>query len=514
MKRLVILTFVAILQLCIPISGGAKEVIFDVEQVVRSADVIRTVYEDAPTVYLYQGNGEFGSSFGRLGLHLSPSQKDKQYGKTQYLHLEHRGRGKFNADYLLPMLDIYWQTAFSGISDYSQRQSYYDGTITTAFKSDDKRVKVTTWFDPVEKSLACITAEVSQPGRNVVISPYRELEVHYDQHLHQSVTIRKTDGCWEMSLQCLGKKSVVYLYTNSEVAEVDGKLVLTLRKGENYIRVSYGTPSGTSDKMSLKQTKNWWHEAWHRSGCLQIPEERAQKTWIRSMAMFLSSYSDTKKGLGPPMSYTGNWWPFYYPQDVSYVHPVLLQTGHLDIAKSWIECWSTEVEDIRRYTQRLYGVDGVLAPWVYPYDGFEGYHVPGPPNKFYYEIHNSGYFVRMACETATFVNDEDWTRIHVYPIVKGAAEFYSNICTKGDDGRWHLFVKPSMGQDELGGENQRDYLCALYSAQYCFQQALKMGIDPQGRYSQILHDELAFESLKSPKGFYYSCAGSGEDGLF
>ena len=511
MKQVAILNVIILVSLfCFSGSAFTREKTFCVEDVIRSAEVIRTVYKDVPTVYLYQGNGEFGSSFGRLGLHLHPLQKNGSYGKTQYLHLEHRGRGKFNHDYLLPMLEIYWKEPFSAVSQYSQCQSYYDGVIATSFCSGNEQVKVTTWFDPVEKELGYITAEVSHSGREIVVAPYRELNVHYGQHLHQSVDVRPVDGHWEITLQCLNKQSTLYFYTNAEVTEADGKLVLSLRKGKNYIRISYNTPSNTSDKVSLKQTCDWWHQTWERSGCLLIPDDKAQKTWVRSMAMFLSSYSERKKGLAPPMGYTGNWWPFYYPQDVSYVHPVLLQTGNLDIAKSWIERWSSEVEGIRQYTHRLYGVEGVLAPWVYPYDGFEGYHVLGPPNKFFYEIHNSGYFARMACETAVFVDDEAWTDRYVRPIVEGTAEFYANICTKGTDGLWHLYVKPSMGQDERGGENQRDYLCAMYSAQYCLQQALKMGIDPQGRYSQILREGLAFKSLLSPRGFYYSCAGSGE----
>ena len=45
---------------------GDETVVFDKEAVVCSADVIREIYEKTPTVYLYQGNGRFGSSYGRL----------------------------------------------------------------------------------------------------------------------------------------------------------------------------------------------------------------------------------------------------------------------------------------------------------------------------------------------------------------------------------------------------------------------------------------------------------------
>jgi len=492
------------------LNANAQEELFDTEEVIRSADVVRNAYNGTPAIYLYQGNGQFGSSYASLGLHLHPSRKNNRYGKTQYMHLQHRGRGKFNADYLIPMLEVYWEKVFNAVSDYSQHQSYYDGTITTAFTADDNRLKVNTWFDPVESNLGFISIHSSKAGLKVIVDPCKALTIHYGQEVNQSVSINKKDKSWEITIECLGKKSLLYLHTNAIVTAKNDVLTLVLKEGDNCISLSYGTPSVTSAQASLKQTKDWWHRKWNNSGCLKLTEDKAQKMWVRSMAMFLSSYDDAGKGLAPPMGYTGNWWPFYYPQDVSYVHPVLLSTGNLNIAKSWIEHWSERVDGLRKYTKRFYGVDGILAPWVFPYGDFEGYHNPTPPNKFYYEIHNSGYFARMACETAVYVNDAEWTRKHAIPLLEGCAEFYRNICSREGDGLWHLFITPSMGQDERGGENQKDYLCALYSAKYCFQQAIKHGLDRDGQYARILEDGLAFESLKSEKGFYFSSAGSGE----
>jgi len=106
------------------------------------------------------------------------------------------------------------------------------------------------------------------------------------------------------------------------------------------------------------------------------------------------------------------------------------------------------------------------------------YHEPNPPNIYCYEIHNAGYLARMAHETDLCVNDENWTKQYVLPLIEGTALFYKNICSKGEDGFWHLYVAPSMGQDESGGINQKDYLCALFSAQYCFQQAINYNLDP------------------------------------
>lgn len=511
MKKFICPILPVIFLLCACRSNVPEPELFDVEEVIRSADVVRTVYPQEPTVYLYQGNGRFGSSYGPAGLHLNPMQKNPSWGKTHYLHLDHVGRGKFSHDYLLPMMEIYWERNFEQVSEYRQHQSYYDGTITTSFMIPGNGFEVKTWFDPVDNDLSVITIRADKAGEKVVLAPCSELSLHYGQHPVQEVLIEDTDQGWVISLECFGRKSLLYCSPDMPVKVEDGVMILTLDEGDNNVLISYGSPSKVSASESLAQTQDWWHEKWDASGCLKLTDDKAQKVWVRSMAMFLSSYNDDKKGLGPPMGFTGNWWPFYYPQDVSYVHPVLLAAGHVDIARSWIEYWAERADGLREYTKRLYGVDGLLAPWVYPYGGFEGYHDPTPPNKFFYEIHNSGYFARMACETAIHVDDKEWTKKYALPILSGCAEFYANIAGKGEDGLWHLYVTPSMGQDERGGENQQDYLCASYSALYCLQQAVRFGIDKDGRYARILKDGLGFESLKSPHGFYYSCAGRGEE---
>ena len=483
----------------------------DAERAIEAADVVRTDYNPGPQVYLYQGNGQFGTSVGPLGLHLRPEQKNSRWGKTMLLNLNHQGRGKFNQDYVVPMLEMYWGRNFETVSDYCQKQSYYNATITTTFKGDGVGYCVESWFDPVDKSLCVFTIYAGKGGAEVIVSPFEEIDIHYSQHLEPDVSISQVGNQWKIIMECLGKCSELYLTTNA-AARIDGKkLVLTLMEGNNDIEIAYGKEVSTTVAKSLSQTKDWWHSRWNRS-YLNIPEDKAQKTFVRSMAMFLSSYDDTKIGLGPPMGYTGNWWPGYYPQDVSYVHGALLPTGNLDIARSWIEYWAEpeRIEGLRAYTRRLYGKEGLLAPWVYPYGSFEGYHVPSPPNKFFYEIHNSGYFARMAAETAAYVDDPEWTARYAKPILEGCAEFYSNIMTKGDDGKWHLYVYPSMGQDEQGGENQKDYLCASYSALYCLQQAVRHGLDKDGHYQQILDDGLGYVNQQSPLGFYYSSAGSGE----
>lgn len=478
---------------------------FNLPEAVRMGDIQR---DSCMTIPLYQGNGHWGCAYGAFGLHIHPEEGDA-FGKTEYIHLGHHVRAKFNADYLLPLAKIFWETLPETTDQYEQYQSFYDGIITTRFTTGKNMVKTTTWFDPVNKDLAGIIIELKGTASDVILQPFGKTGVHYNQVVEQISQIRKVDDSWRVDISCGEVVSSLYLKSNANVRREGGCLRLQLHEGKNEILISVGSPIEKSNRESLNGTIEWWNEKWMNMGCLLIPDSTAQRMWVRSMAMFLSSFTGDGAGLSPPCGLSGNGWTFYFPQDGSFVHAVLLATGNIDIAKSWIERLAADPDGLRAYTKRLFGVDGIFSPWVFPYGTIEGYHDPVPPNQFYYEIHNAGYLARMAYETALLVDDEAWTERYVVPLIEGTAEFYKNISRKEEDGLWHLFVTPSMGQDERGGENQKDYLCALYSAKYCFQRAVELKLDRDGSYREIL-ENMAFPVLLSPQGLYYSCNCEGD----
>lgn len=483
---------------------------FDVQQAVSCGDIYRTTRPDTAVLNLYQGNGRLGCSYGPLGLHINPEKKQfNQYGKTQYMHIQHFARAKFGSDYLLPLSHIYWESEPEKVNGYSQHQSFYDGMITTHFEEGKNKVTVTTWVDPVERDLAGIKINVEGKVPDIIIAPDEKLEVHYNQKLTQTSSTSFDSGVWKMNLSCLNAASTLFIKTNTETKLNENKLHINLHEGVNTILVSVNKKPEASPEESLLRTGNWWHTKWENSVCLVLPDEQAQKIWVRSMAYLLSSYNDDKLGNAPPMGLTGIGWPFPFPEDLSFVHAALLYSGNLDIIKSWIEYWAERISGIKDYTKRLFAVEGVYSPWVFPYGGFEGYHDPTPPNKCYYEIHNSGYLARMAYETAICVNNSDWTEKYAVPLVRETALFYKNICKKEEDGLWHISIIPSMGQDEEGGINQKDYLCALTSAEYCFQKAIEHKLDTDGFYKTALKEGLAFPVLKSERGFYFSNQGTG-----
>lgn len=495
---------------------------FSVEEAVRQCDVERMSYV-ATTVNLYQGNGEMGCSYGPLGLHLNTDYTNK-YGETRLMNLSHRVRARYNHDYLVPLLQVYWTDVPNSISDYNQHQSYYDGTITTRFTANGTSYVVESWFDPVEQNLGFITINASKAGQTVTIDPMENPQAHYSQKMVQRITVTElSEKDYKLNINCTqyqqsGTKqcaipcsSDIYISTNAGITVSNNNLILTLNQGENYISMSYGKQSETTAEASLAQTTDWWHQKWQTLGLICVTDLNAQRMWIRSMAMFLSSYDDRQNGLCPPLSFTGTNWSFYYPQDVSYVHPIFISTGNIDIARSWVEKWASEIDGQRQYTKRIYKQDGVMIPWVYPYLGLDGYHEGGFPLHTYGQIHQGAYYVRMAMEVSNILQNTIWDRKYLLPILRGVAEFYSNIASKHDDGLWHFFNNPSCGQDEFGGDNQTDYIDVLYAAQYVFQQAVARNIDPNGRYSQILKDGIAFQALLDPTGSYYYAHLGGTD---
>jgi len=428
----------------------------NIQLLVESGDLIRNKYSPSPTINLYQGNGRFGSSFGRLGLHNKPEkihaakQGNNKFGRTQFMHMNHKVRGKFGADYLIPMGKIYWEDSLTTISNYAQHQRMYDGTISTSFKSEENEINVKTWFDSEERDLAVISIEIGIEPLSLIYDPQKVINVHYKQQFVKDVSFERKGDYWKISTKCAGSTSDLFIKISGTAEEIDGKLKINLQKGNNTIFISLNKTSEKTKKESLESTQNWWANQWNNSTWLDLPDKNAQKLWIRSMAQFFFTCNDDDLGLPPPMGLSGNGWPFPFPQDISYINPVMLATGNMSVSKAWVEFMSNRLQGMKDYTNRLLKVNGVLCPWVFPYNEFPDYHTPTPPNVNYYETHNSGYLCRMAYETATMLDNEDWTKKYALPIIKETAIFYRTISKKEEDGFWHVLVKTSMGQGETG----------------------------------------------------------------
>lgn len=467
-------------------------------QTVEKADIIRTDSSAGDALPLYQGNGRFGACIGSGGL------------PVQLMHVQHFGRGNHEMDYLLPLMRLYWAGELALPRKYRQQQCLYDGTIRTSFEDATGRVSLTGWFDAVERNLFCLKFDVCTGGRTVVLEIPEQIKTHYGSRFTCKVNFQPQANGWRVSLTTENRQdNSCVLLTDARGEVVNGKLMLKPRSG-NYLMVAYGPYGNAQIGKSLSQTREWWQNKWENIAFVEVSDPDVQKLFVRSQAQLLFTCNEDGLGLMPPCGLSGNAWPFPFPHDLSFVLSTCLSEGEIPVAKAWVEYIGKDIEELKVYTTRLFGTPGVFAPWCYPYGGMKGLNENGVPNRAFYEIHNSGHLCRMAYETMLFVDDPLWAVQYALPLIRECAAFYRSMLIKEYDGLWHIFHIPSFGQDENGGSNQKDYLDALYSARYCFETAVKCGLDDDGFYREVLSDGLAFSSLKSARGYYFSCAGRGE----
>ncbi|MBC8009561.1 MAG: hypothetical protein H7067_05650, partial [Burkholderiales bacterium] len=258
----------------------------------------------------------------------------------------------------------------------------------------------------------------------------------------------------------------------------------------------------------------------HGKARVHLPDPGLQGLFDRAHHQLLAAYEPAARCPAPPMGWSGNGWGHHFPQDLSYIHPALLRLGHLDIAKGIVEFYSERIPQMHEATRRLYGAAGVLWAWEFPIGGDTVILPDGQtPNPFQFELHNAAYPARMAAETARHLGDRDWTQAVAWPVVHESARFYASVLKRGRDNLWGMRVKPSMGQDEFGGENAPDYLCALFAAEYTLRTALRLarefGLRPPAHetsaWRAILADGMAYPRLLRPAlgGVYATSAKPG-----
>lgn len=484
---------------------------FNINSIISRGDIQRKSppVADNPWIVLYQGNGRFGSCYGPWGLHTAPDKKTDYsiYGATRFTHIKHYIRGKFNADYLLPVGSIYWEAEPQAVKDYEQYQSFYDGTVTTRVVTGDYSITIVSWFDPVQKDIAGFQIDVKGNCPAVIISTPRSLSVSYGQQIVASIEDHLNKGLWQAAIKCLNANSTMKVRSDAHLEQVKEGLKLNLKQGLNNILIAVNGDLNISGDQSLHQTKTWWHTTWNNSGWLDLPEDAAQKVWVRSLAYTLYSHNDDGFGDSPPTGLAGNAWPFPFPFDSSCRHLLLLMTGQINAARKWIEFWHSRSDGLKDYTKRIFKSEGIFLPHVFPYGSAFGYHYPEVPNKYYYPIYNSALMVRMADHTAVTVNDPQWTKTYAEPLIHEAAKFYLSHLKKGDDGLWHLHIIPSISLDESGDINKPDYVSGLISAQYTLQKAIEYVLDSDHRMKSILLDGLAYKPLLAENGMYCNHSG-------
>jgi hypothetical protein len=480
----------------------------------------------------YLGSGRSGCCFGWHGLHHPAGAPAEIRGvsNTFLAHADHWGYLAYGLDAWLPVLRLLWKPGPPEASASSQHLDVYHGLLTTRLEVGGAKVQLRNTFHPGHRDLLAIELTwegADRPLPDVFVELQVQGETRYGQRTHavsRSVQVDPATHQWRASLDANPSETRIA----AKILSMQGTAQLTVEDDGLRIRLSGQAQRGrhlllvgvVARHRLAEMDKELQHivdpteylaeaaAAWERrwgDAWVQLPDPKLQALWARSVYYILCSYAPDVRAPAPPMGWAGNVWPFHFPQDISYIHPALLRLGHYDIARASVEHYRATLGQTQEATRRIYNRPGAMWPWEYPISNDFGGRLlaEGAPNPFQYEIHNAAYPARMAAETAAHLQDRTWAREIAWPVVRESARFLGALAQRQRE-TWNVQAMPSMGQDEFGGPDACNYLCALQSTQYALQTAVRMAQQLQlqepelQRWQAILNDGLAFDRLADP----------------
>jgi hypothetical protein len=487
---------------------------------------------------LYLGSGRCGASFDPYGL-MNCGYRGRFAEiatHTHLMHADHWHRGAYGIDLWLPAYKLVWADAMppAPTHGYSQCLDLWTGVLRTEMSWAQSKVVLEASTNPGRPDTLALRIRHEGPMPALRLACVIDISTDYDQHIRSSFASSSLSACrWRGQViagsarSALDARIITGHGTLALIADPEG-LRLDCRgdRGDHLLLIAVASPGRMPEvarTMDAMRTADQWQEdaagAWARrwgTSFIHLGHREHQAMWARSLFWTLCSYGADVRSPAPPMGWSGNGWAFHFPQDLSYIHPALLRLGHFDIARAWVEFYRGYLDGMKAYTRRIYGKDGVFWAWEFPVG-------PGSektlnhktvPNPYQFEIHNTAYPARMAFETALFLRDPKWTRDVAWPIVYESARFLAALASREASGRWSIHVVPSMGQDEMGGENRRNYLCSLFSTQYTLGKAIQMAAamhidnDDLPKFRRILADGLSFDRLLDPgSGLHATCEG-------
>lgn len=492
--------------------------------------------EPDKSVNLYLGNGRCGGCFDAYGLqHVADdAPAAPRVSHTRLAHAQVWFRGRHGLDELFPLGRLVWSVPPGEPAAYRQHLDLARGRIHTAWTGPGLEYHLDLAASPATLDrdlLALSLAWRSDEQRPALeLRPVRAFSTVYSGCLPIRAAVGGDSRRAALEVSCGEGRGLVLVEARGDLVlepESDrirfrlarssgaGQVLLALGPAKRRADLAAGLDrwSGLSAEDLAERTAAAWRERWGPAPAppagLAPPHLRL---YWRSHYHLLCSQAPEVRCPAPPMGFTGNAWGFHFPQDLSFLHPALLAHGHSDITRAHVEFYRERLDEQLALTRHLYHRPGACWSWEFPIGPRARLFQPedgGVPNDFQFEVHNAAYPARMAVETAAALADPVWTRAVAWPVVRESARFLAACLHPADDGRHSFLVAPSMGQDEFGGANAPNYLCALFAAEYTLTQASRLartlGLegDEIRRWDRLLEDGLAYPRLHRPDlGFY------------
>lgn len=487
---------------------------------------------------LYLGSGRCAACFDAWGLMGGPGLAPAAArGPTALMHKDHVRRSAWGIDHWLPVVRLGWRTAPGAPQAWHQRLVLEQGLLRTAASAPGWSWQAEARFHPQDRDLLLLTIEVdgTLPDLLLVADPGSD-----PPRAAATVEDCLPAGA-RLVLRCAEAASAVVVRHQGPgpglAAEGQG-VRLTLAPGRHHLVVACGAlaRAGAVARAALAaigDPAGWTagaDQAWARrwgAARLSLPVPALQALWARSLFWQFCGNAPEPSAGAPPCGLTGIAWSYAFPQDLSCIHPALLRSGHHDLVAGWVEHFRAHLPWQQEVTARLFRRAGDGAPaggamwaWQFPVAPHAEALLRGAPNPYHFQIHNAFYPARMAWDCARHRREPAWTEAVAWPVVEASARFFASVLVRGGDGRWGIHVLPSSGQDEYGGRDSPDYLCALYGARACLATALACAAavgragDEQRRWRTILADGLAFPRLRAGNGLLATSAAAVDGNAF
>jgi len=502
----------------------------------NSADVVRTNWpvETNKSLNLYLGTGRCGGCFDSYGLQhqLDGDPSSGRISNTRLAHADVWHRGTHGIDNHVPLTRLVWSELPSEPQNYRQHLHLAEGRLTTSFQGAGFKYTLINSTSPAEADRDLIRFDLSWEGAqrpDLWLEPVRCYTSDYSGDLIAETEIQVDGQQAEIRIKRGNSEGVTLVNATGDLklTVVADRLCLELSSetGTASITLALGSPIrmaalreaaarfNAMDFDSLKtHTAAAWATRWGSETTAPAGlSEELTALYHRSHYHMLAAYAPDVRCPSPPMGFSGNAWGYHFPQDLSYVHPALLAHGHSDITRAHVEFYHSRITNQIALTQEIYGKPGICWSWEFPIGPDARLFRPedgGAPNEFQFEIHNAAYPAKMALETAAALHDSAWTREIVWPIVRESARFLTSCLSQESDGHHSIFVTPSMGQDEFGGPDAKNYLCALFASEYMLTKAVALAKEldlensESAAWQKILTEGFSYDRLLTKYGFY------------
>ncbi len=244
-----------------------------------------------------------------------------------------------------------------------------------------------------------------------------------------------------------------------------------------------GMDAGRLQRLASDHQRRW-DDFWAKSR-IQLSDKFVENVWYFNVYQMGASYSPKYSG-GLAGPFFGEepppWQNDLHEVNEAFRFYSVHAANHPELGDGYVETYWRMIPQVREFTEQFYGFDGLRFPHACGYSGKEREALP-VAFKYLYMQSASGLIANIAWWHYEFTQDRDDLKKRIYPIVKGAAQFYANYMSRGEDGKYHVY--PTFSPEQKPTIWCRDATMDLAMARYALRAAIRaseiLGVDAEAR---------------------------------